>query len=82
MSALRGLNKRVLRIESRVMPSGSPYVPHSPEWWDYWNERVDRLANGASAASRIPIDYIDAVVQRARQDSGTRAHTGGRGEHE
>jgi len=43
MGSLRGLHRRLERVESRAISDTSRHVPLSQEWWTYWDERLDCL---------------------------------------
>ena len=71
MGSLRGLHRRLERVESRAISDTSRHVPLSQEWWTYWDERLDCLYRGATPQERVPLEYIDAVLARAgRRNAG------------
>jgi hypothetical protein len=39
-------------------------VPHTPQWFDYWTEKLDELMNGEPVDEKLPIDFLDGLIAR------------------
>jgi hypothetical protein len=40
-------------------------VPHTPQWFDYWTEKLDKLMDGEQVDEKMPVEFLDMLVARA-----------------
>ncbi len=66
---MSNLRRRLEKLQARLTDS-TGLVPHSKEWSEYWEERIDRLISGADPGEPgcIPIEVLDAVPASLRSD--------------
>jgi hypothetical protein len=57
-------------VEARLTDR-SRLVPHTPQWFDYWTKKLDRLVNGELVEEKIPVEFLDVLVARAEAAPGT-----------
>jgi hypothetical protein len=36
-------------------------IPHSPKWMAYWATQMERMLAGEQLASKIPLEFVDAL---------------------
>ncbi|MGA1989784.1 MAG: hypothetical protein ABSH46_01885 [Bryobacteraceae bacterium] len=60
---MANLLRRVRKLETRLTDS-SGLAPHSEDWRDYWEHRIERLLGGQAQGEtgRIPLEAVDALV--------------------
>jgi hypothetical protein len=55
------LERRLRKLEARLTDR-SRLVPHTPQWFDYWTEKLDRLVNGELVDEKLPVEFLDALM--------------------
>jgi hypothetical protein len=61
------LLRRLHRLETRVTDSHG-LVPHSTEWFEFWDVKIDRVMTGEQVdLSGMTLEYIDAMIARGRE---------------
>jgi hypothetical protein len=66
------LVKRVRKLEAR-WTDRTGLVPHSPEWFDYWGEKLDRIEAGEDVdLTGFSLDVTDAFIAAADAEMVTR----------
>jgi hypothetical protein len=65
---MRNLRKRLARLETQFGAAGI-LAPHTPEWVDYWVQRLLRIERGEEVAERrsIPLEAYRAMVALANE---------------
>jgi hypothetical protein len=58
------LERRLRKLEARLTDR-SRLVPHTPQSFDYWTKKLDRLVNGELVEEKIPVEFLDVLVVRA-----------------
>ena len=58
------LDGRLRKLEARLTDR-SRLTPHTPQWFDYWMARLDKLVNGETVEEKIPFAFLDELVARA-----------------
>jgi hypothetical protein len=59
------LSGRIRKLEARITDDHG-LVPHSPKWIGYWTTQMDRALVGEQLVSRIPLQFVDALLAAAR----------------
>ena len=54
------LSSRIRRLEARITDEHG-LLPHSPKWMAYWTTQMDRALAGEQLASKIPLEFVDAL---------------------
>jgi hypothetical protein len=67
---MRRLLGRLTKLESGMTDS-SRLVPHTQEWFDFWDRKAVRILNGEDP-DRIPLEYTDALLARCDRGSESR----------
>jgi hypothetical protein len=63
------LQTRLRKLEAQLTDR-SRLVPHTPQWFDYWMVRADKLVNGEPVEEKIPFEFLDVLVKRADAAEG------------
>ena len=63
------LERRLRKLEARLTDR-SRLVPHTPQWFDYWTERLDKLMDGEQVDEKMPVEFLDALMTRADAAAG------------
>jgi len=62
---MTNLLRRVRKLEARLKDI-SGLAPHSEEWFNHWERKLDQLLAGElPERERIPLEYIDSVREAA-----------------
>jgi hypothetical protein len=64
---MANLLKRLRKLEQQIAGNGG-LVPGSPQWLEYWSERIDKIISGEDLGTPgcIPLEAVDAVLRAAR----------------
>jgi hypothetical protein len=57
--------ERRLRHLEAQLTDRSGIVPHTKQWFDYWNARVDTLLAEEELNEKIPLAFFDALIAGA-----------------
>jgi len=65
------LLQRVRKLETRLKEA-SGLVPHSEQWFAYWEGILDRYLAGENPAhpGRVPLEVVDRLIERADREMG------------
>ena len=55
------LERRLRKLEARLRDRNSGPVPHTPQWLEYWTEKLDRVMKGENIDEKIPLAAYDAM---------------------
>jgi hypothetical protein len=58
------LERRLRKLEARLTDR-SRLVPYTPQWFDHWMEKLDKLMVGEPVDEKLPVDFLDALMTRA-----------------
>jgi len=63
---MRNLRQRIRKLESRLTDA-TTLVPHSEEWFTYWESILDRYIAGEEPEHRgnVPLEVVDRLIERA-----------------
>ena len=66
---LASVQRRLEKLEGR-WTDRSHLVPNSPEWFSYWQERLDRCFNDGDDKALIgmPLEFYRAMVELAEKE--------------
>jgi hypothetical protein len=64
------LDRRLRKLEARLTDR-SRLMPHTPQWFDYWMARLDKLVNGDPVEEKIPFEFLDVLIKRADAAEGS-----------
>lgn len=65
---MTSLLRRVRKLES-VWTDGCGHVPHSPAWFEYWGDKLDRAMAGKGVdLTGMTIEVTDAFVALAEAE--------------
>ena len=61
---------RIRRLETRFNDN-TGLVPHSEEWFTFWEGIIGRYLTGEQPAHRgnIPLEVVDRLIERADQEA-------------
>jgi hypothetical protein len=66
------LSRRIRKLEA-TLTDAKGLVPHSPEWFDYWGEKLDRIEAGEDVdLTGFSLDVTDAFIAAADAEMVTR----------
>jgi hypothetical protein len=57
------LEKRLRKLEARLKDRNSGLVPQTPQWLEYWTEKLDRVMRGENIDEKIPLEAYDAMKE-------------------
>ena len=61
------LLRRVQKLETRLTDSRG-LVPHSEEWFSYWEAKVDQAIAGADVDLRgMSLEFVDALIAKGKE---------------
>ena len=65
---MSNLLKRVRKLEARLTDFNG-LVPHSKEWFEYWEGKLDQfLAGGDSVDLRgMTLEFVDALIAKGKE---------------
>ena len=55
------LERRLRKLETRLRDRDSGLMPHTPQWLEYWTEKLDRVMKGENIDEKIPLAAYDAM---------------------
>jgi len=67
---MTNLQRRLRKLETKLTDR-SGFVPHSKEWFRYWNDQLDIfLTRGdASAINGMTLEVVDAIIAADEEGS-------------
>ena len=62
---MTNLQRRLHKLEARTITDSSGFLPHSPEWIEYWMREIPRLwaEDHSEARRRIPLEAVRCYLQ-------------------
>ena len=62
------LLRRLRRLEARVTDSHG-LVPHSEEWFSYWEAKVDQVIAGEDPVDLrgMTLEFVDALIAKGKE---------------
>ena len=62
---------RIRRLETRFNDN-TGFVPHSEEWFTYWEGIIGRYLTGEEPEHRgnVPLEVVDRLIERAEREQG------------
>ncbi len=55
------LERRLRKLETRLRDRDCGLVPHTPQWLEYWTEKLDQVMRGEKIDEKIPLAAYDAM---------------------
>jgi hypothetical protein len=55
------LERRLRKLETRLRDRDSGLMPYTPQWLEYWTEKLDRAMKGENIDEKIPLAAYDAM---------------------
>ena len=55
------LERRLRKLETQLRDRDSGLVPYTPQWLEYWTEKLDRFMRGEKIGEKIPLEAYDAM---------------------
>jgi hypothetical protein len=67
---MRNLARRLRKLEAGILDSQG-LIPNTPEWLEFWSEKLDRLVAGEDVdLSGMTLAVTDAIIEAGEREEG------------